>query len=128
MEELYRRPQLGEANKAIDANGFTDWLLCAFPSPFLRPSNHTYIHCFCEAVPNFSVSQLSRSPLGCAATGGSARGAAGSLARSIELGKVSMGIEIAHAEVLCDTSHDIPRTEQIKAALNWLDKYLGPVK
>jgi hypothetical protein len=43
MEELYRRPQLGEASKAIDANGFTDWLLCAFPSPFLRPSNHTYI-------------------------------------------------------------------------------------
>ena len=36
MEELYRRPQLGEANKAIDANGF-DWLPCAFPSP-LRPS------------------------------------------------------------------------------------------
>ncbi len=30
--------------------------------------------------------------------------------------------------VVYDTGHDIPRTEMIKESLNWLDKYLGPVK
>jgi len=29
MEELYRRPQLGEADKAIDTGRFISWLLCA---------------------------------------------------------------------------------------------------
>lgn len=27
-----------------------------------------------------------------------------------------------------DTAHDIPRTEMIKETLNWLDRYLGPVR
>jgi eukaryotic-like serine/threonine-protein kinase len=27
-----------------------------------------------------------------------------------------------------DSGHDIPRTEMIKESLNWLDRYLGPVK
>ena len=30
--------------------------------------------------------------------------------------------------VLYDTSHDIPDSEVVKETLNWLDKYLGPVK
>jgi eukaryotic-like serine/threonine-protein kinase len=30
--------------------------------------------------------------------------------------------------VVYDTGHDIPRNEMIKESLNWLDKYLGPVK
>lgn len=30
--------------------------------------------------------------------------------------------------VVYDTAHDIPRNEQIKETLNWLDRYLGPVK
>jgi cephalosporin-C deacetylase-like acetyl esterase len=30
--------------------------------------------------------------------------------------------------VLYDTGHDIPRAEMIKEVLNWLDRYLGPVK
>jgi pimeloyl-ACP methyl ester carboxylesterase len=30
--------------------------------------------------------------------------------------------------VVYDTGHDIPRTEQIKETLDWLDKYLGSVK
>jgi len=30
--------------------------------------------------------------------------------------------------VVYDTGHDIPRTEMIKETLNWLDRYLGPVK
>jgi serine/threonine protein kinase/dienelactone hydrolase len=30
--------------------------------------------------------------------------------------------------VVYDTAHDLPRTETIKESLNWLDKYLGPVK
>lgn len=30
--------------------------------------------------------------------------------------------------VVYDTGHDIPRTEIIKESLNWLDRYLGPVK
>ena len=30
--------------------------------------------------------------------------------------------------VVYDTGHDVPRTEMIKESLNWLDKYLGPVK
>jgi cephalosporin-C deacetylase-like acetyl esterase len=30
--------------------------------------------------------------------------------------------------VLYDTGHDIARTELIKEALNWLDRYLGPVR
>ena len=30
--------------------------------------------------------------------------------------------------VVFDTGHDIPRTEMIKESLNWLDRYLGPVK
>lgn len=30
--------------------------------------------------------------------------------------------------VVYDTSHDIPRPEMIKETLNWLDRYLGPVK
>jgi cephalosporin-C deacetylase-like acetyl esterase/predicted Ser/Thr protein kinase len=30
--------------------------------------------------------------------------------------------------VVYDTGHDIPRTEMIKESLNWLDRYLGPVK
>ena len=30
--------------------------------------------------------------------------------------------------VLYDTGHDIPREEMIKETLNWLDRYLGPVR
>jgi serine/threonine protein kinase/formylglycine-generating enzyme required for sulfatase activity/dienelactone hydrolase len=30
--------------------------------------------------------------------------------------------------VVYDTGHDIPRNEMIKEALDWLDRYLGPVK
>jgi len=30
--------------------------------------------------------------------------------------------------VMFDASHDIPRSEQIKETLIWLDRYLGPVK
>jgi serine/threonine protein kinase len=30
--------------------------------------------------------------------------------------------------VVYDTGHDIPRPEMIKETLNWLDRYLGPVK
>lgn len=30
--------------------------------------------------------------------------------------------------VLYDTGHDVPRNEMIKESLNWLDRYLGPVK
>jgi eukaryotic-like serine/threonine-protein kinase len=30
--------------------------------------------------------------------------------------------------VVYDTGHDIPRTEMIKESLDWLDKYLGPVR
>jgi len=30
--------------------------------------------------------------------------------------------------VVYDAGHDIPRTEMIKESLNWLDRYLGPVK
>ncbi|MBZ5683769.1 MAG: hypothetical protein LAP86_01925 [Acidobacteriia bacterium] len=30
--------------------------------------------------------------------------------------------------VVYDTGHDTPRTELIKETLNWLDRYLGPVK
>jgi cephalosporin-C deacetylase-like acetyl esterase len=30
--------------------------------------------------------------------------------------------------VVYDTGHDIPRHEEIKETLNWLDRYLGPVK
>ena len=30
--------------------------------------------------------------------------------------------------VLYDTGHDIPENEMIKEAVNWLDRYLGPVK
>ncbi len=30
--------------------------------------------------------------------------------------------------VLFDTGHDLPRTGIIKETLNWLDRYLGPVK
>jgi eukaryotic-like serine/threonine-protein kinase len=30
--------------------------------------------------------------------------------------------------VVSDTGHDIPRVEMIKETLNWLDRYLGPVK
>ncbi len=30
--------------------------------------------------------------------------------------------------VVYDTGHDVPRAEMIKESLNWLDKYLGPVK
>jgi eukaryotic-like serine/threonine-protein kinase len=30
--------------------------------------------------------------------------------------------------VLYDTGHDIPANEMIKETLNWLDRYLGPVK
>jgi cephalosporin-C deacetylase-like acetyl esterase len=30
--------------------------------------------------------------------------------------------------VVYDTGHDIPRNEMIKETLNWLDRYLGPVK
>ena len=30
--------------------------------------------------------------------------------------------------VLYDTGHDIPQSEVIKETLNWLDRYLGPVK
>ena len=30
--------------------------------------------------------------------------------------------------VVYDTGHDVPRTEMIKESLNWLDKYLGPVR
>jgi hypothetical protein len=27
-----------------------------------------------------------------------------------------------------ETGHDIPRVEMIKESLNWLDRYLGPVR
>jgi serine/threonine protein kinase/formylglycine-generating enzyme required for sulfatase activity/dienelactone hydrolase len=30
--------------------------------------------------------------------------------------------------VVYDTGHNVPRTEMIKESLNWLDKYLGPVR
>jgi cephalosporin-C deacetylase-like acetyl esterase len=30
--------------------------------------------------------------------------------------------------IIYDTGHDIPRTEMIKESLDWLDRYLGPVK
>jgi hypothetical protein len=30
--------------------------------------------------------------------------------------------------VLFDSGHDLPRTGVIKETLNWLDRYLGPVK
>jgi eukaryotic-like serine/threonine-protein kinase len=30
--------------------------------------------------------------------------------------------------VIYDTGHDIPRNELIKKTLDWLDRYLGPVK
>ncbi len=30
--------------------------------------------------------------------------------------------------VVYDTGHDVPRIEMIKESLNWLDRYLGPVK
>jgi cephalosporin-C deacetylase-like acetyl esterase len=30
--------------------------------------------------------------------------------------------------VVYETGHDIPRNEMIKETLNWLDRYLGPVK
>jgi hypothetical protein len=30
--------------------------------------------------------------------------------------------------VLYETDHDIPRNEWIKETLDWLDRYLGPVK
>ena len=30
--------------------------------------------------------------------------------------------------VVYDTGHDIPRNEQIKETLDWLDRYLGPIK
>jgi hypothetical protein len=30
--------------------------------------------------------------------------------------------------VVYDTGHDVPRREMIKESLNWLDKYLGPVR
>jgi len=30
--------------------------------------------------------------------------------------------------VVYDTEHDIPRIEMIKESINWLDRYLGPVK
>ena len=30
--------------------------------------------------------------------------------------------------VVYDTGHDIPRTEMIKESLNYLDRYLGPVR
>ena len=30
--------------------------------------------------------------------------------------------------VVYDTGHDVPRTEMIKESLNWIDKYLGPVR
>jgi eukaryotic-like serine/threonine-protein kinase len=30
--------------------------------------------------------------------------------------------------VLYETGHDIPRTQMIKETLDWLDRYLGPVK
>jgi len=30
--------------------------------------------------------------------------------------------------IVYETGHDIPRNEQIKETLDWLDRYLGPVK
>jgi hypothetical protein len=30
--------------------------------------------------------------------------------------------------VVYDTGHDIPRNEEIKETLDWLDRYLGPVR
>jgi len=30
--------------------------------------------------------------------------------------------------VVYDSGHDLPRAETIKEELNWLDRYLGPVK
>jgi hypothetical protein len=30
--------------------------------------------------------------------------------------------------VVYDTGHDTPRTAVVKETLDWLDKYLGPVK
>ena len=32
------------------------------------------------------------------------------------------------SHILYDTDHNLPRNEMIKETLNWLDKYLGPVK
>jgi hypothetical protein len=128
MEELYRRPQLGEANKAIDANGFTDWLLCAFPSPFLRPSNHTYIHRFCEAVPNFSASQLLALAVRLCRHWRLCAGCGRIPSSLLRTRKCQHGNrDCSRRSVVCDTSHGIPRTEQIKATLNSLDKHLGPV-
>lgn len=40
-----------------------------------------------------------------------------------------LGTPIEHKRrVVYDTGHHIPRNEMIKEILNWLDKYLGPVK
>ena len=30
--------------------------------------------------------------------------------------------------IVYETGHYVPRTEMIKESLNWLDRYLGPVK
>ena len=39
-----------------------------------------------------------------------------------------LGTPIEHKRrVVYDTGHDIPRNEEIKETLNWLDRYLGPV-
>ena len=35
---------------------------------------------------------------------------------------------IMKRHVLYDTGHHVPRSEMIKETLNWLDRYLGPVK
>jgi pimeloyl-ACP methyl ester carboxylesterase len=32
------------------------------------------------------------------------------------------------SHILYDTDHNLPRNEMIKETLNWLDKYLGPVR
>jgi serine/threonine protein kinase len=47
------------------------------------------------------------------------------------IGKGGMGIVYKAEDIklkLYDTDHFIPKTELIKETLDWLDKYLGPVK
>ncbi len=40
-----------------------------------------------------------------------------------------LGTPVEHKRrVVYDSGHDIPRGEMIKETLNWLDRYLGPVK
>jgi len=36
--------------------------------------------------------------------------------------------QVDKRRVVYDAAHDIPENEMIKETLNWLDRYLGPVK